>query len=97
MGPQALGKNGKTWKKIFFDETQNLKSLWSKDCTHEMWVKLETIFFFVSKGGPFGAFLIFKVSISRHWSSLKDMNGGTESFECWNIDVDGCQNVQNSI
>ena len=84
-------------EKKFFDETQNLKFLGSKGFTHKIWVKLETKNFFLSKGGPFGAFLIFKVSISRHWSSLKDINGGTDSFECWNIDVDGCQNVQNSI
>ena len=73
-----------------------MKSLWSKNFTHEIWVKSETKIFFVSKGGPFGAFPIFKVSISRHWSSLKDIIGGTHSFECWNIDVDRCQNVQNS-
>ena len=33
----------------FFDETQNLISLWSQNLTHKIWVKSETNFF--SKGG----------------------------------------------
>ena len=33
-GPRALGEKGKkSKKKISFDETQNLKSLWSQDLT----------------------------------------------------------------
>ena len=59
-GPQALGKNGKKWKKNFFDETQNLKSLWSKDCTHKIWMKSETNFFFCFKGGTLWCFSDFQ-------------------------------------
>ena len=61
-GPRALGENGKKLKFFFFfDETQNLKSLWSQDLTCKIWVKLETkVFFSKGGGGPFGIFLIFK-------------------------------------
>ena len=43
---------GKNQKKIFFDETQNLKSLWSQDLTHKIWVKSETKNFFFQRGDP---------------------------------------------
>ena len=51
-------------------------------------------FFSVSKGGPFGVFLIFKVSMWRRWSTIMDINGGIDSLERWNSDVNGCLNNQ---
>ena len=87
-------KNEKNQKKIFWNETQNLKSLWSKDYTHKIWVKSETKLFSISKGGPFGVFLIFRVSMWRHWLTIMDIKGGIDSLECWNSDVNGCLNNQ---
>ena len=81
-GPRALGKNGKILKNFFLKKTQNLKSLGSKGLTHKFWVKSETIFFFISKGGPFDVFPIFEVLIHRQWSTLTDRNGGSDFFDC---------------
>ena len=41
-------------------------------------------FFKDFKWGTFWCFLIFKVSLSRCWSTLTDRNGGTKNHECWN-------------
>ena len=54
-------------------------------------------FFSFSKGGPFGVFLIFKVSIWRYWSTFTDKNRGTDSLECLNSGVNGCLNIKNFI
>ena len=43
---------------------------------------------------PFGVFLIFRVSMWRHWLTIMDIKGGIDSLECWNSDVNGCLNNQ---
>ena len=53
-GPRALVTLDKNKKRFY--ETQNLKSLYSKNLTHKIWVKSVTIF--SPKGGPFGIILI---------------------------------------
>ena len=53
------GSSSIRWKKFFvsdFDETQDLKSLWPRDFTHEIWAESETKKFFFPKGGPFDVF-----------------------------------------
>ena len=57
------------------------------------WNRRQKIFS-VSKGGPFGVFLIFRVSMWRHWLTIMDIKGGIDSLECWNSDVNGCLNNQ---
>ena len=70
---------------------------YQKEQSHEIWGKSETIFFSFSKGGPFGVFPIFKVSIWRYWSTFTDINGGTDSLECWNSGVNEHLNIKNFI
>ena len=51
-GSSSFSRKWKKIKKIFFDETQNLESLWSQDLTHKIWVKSETKNFFFQRGDP---------------------------------------------
>ena len=60
------------------------------------WNRRQKIFL-IPKGGPFGVFPIFKVSMSRCWTTFTDINGGTDSLECWNSGVNGCLNIKNFI
>ena len=54
-------------------------------------------FFFVSKGGPFGVFAIFKVSLCIRWSTLTDRNGQSDFLDCWNSGIKGCLNIKKII
>ena len=99
-----LAQDYKSWpfsvKKIFVSDSTQIffvKSLGHKDCMFRISSKSETIFFSFSKGGPFGVFPIFKVSIWRYWLTFMDINGEIDSFECWNSGVNGCLNIKNFI
>ena len=77
---------------FFLKKTQILKSLWSMGLTHKISAKSETIFFFFSKGGPFGVFAIFEVSLCIHSLTLTDRNRGSDSLDYWNSGIKRCLN-----
>ena len=87
----------KNEKEILWKKKKILKSLWSKGLTHRILAKSETNFFFVSNGGPFGVFGIFKVSLCIRWSTLMDRNGGSDFLDCWNCGIKGCLNIKEII
>ena len=53
--------------------------------------------FFVSKGGPFGVFVIFKVSLRTCWSTLTDRNEGSDFLDFWKSCIIGCLNIKKNI
>ena len=94
-GPWALGEMRKKSKKKNF--AMKLK-IWNPFGLRITQAKFEwnqrQKFFSISKGGPFDVILIFKVSMWRRWSTIMDINGGIDSLERWNSDVNWCPNNQ---
>ena len=80
-------------KKKICNETQNVKSYGLK-ITHTKFVWNQRQKFFFPFQMAFGAFLIFKVLMWGHWSTIMDINGGIDSLEHWKSDVNGCLNNQ---
>ena len=95
QGSSSIRWKMKKIKKKFFEMKLKIWNPYGLRITHTKfeWNQKQN-FFSVSKGGPFGVFLIFKVSMWRHWSRIMDINGGIHSLECWNNDVNGCLNHQ---
>ena len=54
-------------------------------------------FFFVSMGGLFGVFAIFKFSLCICLSTLTDRNGQSDFLDCWNSGIKGCLNIKKII
>ena len=94
-GPRALGEKWKKIKKKIFEMKLKIWNPYGLRITHTKFESNQRQnFFSVSKGGPFGVFLIFRVSMWRHWLTIMDIKGGIDSLECWNSDVNGCLNNQ---
>ena len=95
QGSSSIRWKMKKIKKYFFEMKLKIWNPYGLRITHTKFESNQRQkFFSVSKGGPFGVFLIFRVSMWRHWLTIMDIKGGIDSLECWNSDVNGCLNNQ---
>lgn len=86
------------WKKFFLKKNLNFEILNGLRVSHiKFQQNRRQKFFFVSKGGPFGVLVIFKVSQCIRLSTLTDINGQSDFHDCWNSGIKGCLNIKKII
>ena len=97
-GSSSIGKNWKKLKKKIFEKKLKFWNPYGLRVSHiKFQQNRRQNFFFVSKGGPFGVFAIFKVSLCIRWSTLTDRNGQSDFLDCWNSGIKECLNIKKSI
>ena len=88
----------KNWKNFFLKKTPKFWNPHGQRVSHiKFQQNRRQKKFFVSKGGPFGVFAIFKVSLCIRWSTLTNRNGGLDFLDCWNSCIIGCLNIKKVI